>query len=153
MADQDCSSVQLPELIPTLSVSDTRQTLEWFERLGFRALYTMPMPDGTIGHAHVTRGGVHVMFGPSCADSRPGSTGMQLYVSLRGEHVDDLHERARQEGLTITLPPTDQFWGDRIFNVVHPDGYTFIFSEHVRDVSMEEMQEAMKQWAAAGAPA
>jgi hypothetical protein len=37
--------------------------------------------------------------------------------------------------------------------VVHPDGYTFIFSEHVRDVSMEEMEEAVKQWAAAGAPA
>jgi PhnB protein len=153
LTDQANSCEPMPELIPTLSVSDPRQTLEWFERLGFRTLYTMPMPDGTIGHAHVARGGAQVMFGPSCADSRPGSTGMQLYISLRGEHVDDLHERARQEGLTITMPPTDQFWGDRIFNVVHPDGYTFIFSEHVRDVSMEEMQEAMKQWATAGAPA
>jgi PhnB protein len=153
LADQAYASEQMPELIPTISVSDTRQTVEWFERLGFRTLYTMAMPDGTIGHGHVTRGGVHVMFGPACADSRPGSTGMQLYINLRGEHVDDVHERARQEGLTISLPPTNQFWGDRICNVVHPDGYTFIFSEHVRDVSMEEMDEAMKQWAAAGAPA
>jgi PhnB protein len=153
LADQAYASEQMPELIPTISVSDPRQTVEWFERLGFRTLYTMAMPDGTIGHGHVTRGGVHVMFGPACADSRPGSTGMQLYINLRGEHVDDVHERARQEGLTISLPPTNQFWGYRICNVVHPDGYTFIFSEHVRDVSMEEMDEAMKQWAAAGAPA
>ncbi|HZS00101.1 MAG TPA: VOC family protein [Chloroflexota bacterium] len=153
MADQTYSPEQMPELIPSLAVSDTRQTLEWFERLGFRAAFTMAMPDGTIGHAHVVRNGVHVMFGPSCADSRPGSTGMQLYINLRGEHVDDLYERARQEGLTITMTPTDQFWGDRIFNVVHPDGYTFIFAEHVRDATPEEMQAAMEQWAAAGAPA
>jgi PhnB protein len=144
---------QLPEMIPSLAVSDPRQTLEWFERLGFRSLFTMAMPDGTIGHAHVMRNGAHVMFGPGCAETRPGSTGMQLYVGLRGEHVDDLYERARQEGLTITMPPTDQFWGDRIFNVVHPDGYTFVFSEHVRDVSNEEMQEAMKQWADTAVPA
>jgi PhnB protein len=153
LADQPITYEQMPEVIPSLSVSDTRATLEWFERLGFRTLMTMPMPDGTIGHAHVYRGGAHVMFGPSCAESRPGSTGMSLYVMLRGERVDDLHERAVQEGLNVTLPPTDQFWGDRMFNVVHPDGYTFIFSEHVRDVSMEEMEEAVKQWAAAGAPA
>jgi PhnB protein len=153
LADDTYTSEHMPELTPSLAVSDPRQTIEWFERLGFRTVYTMAMPDGTIGHAHVARNGAHVMFGPACADSRPGSTGMQLYIALRGERVDDLYERARQEGLNITLPPTDQFWGDRIFNVVHPDGYTFIFSEHVRDVSTEEMQEALKQWAAAGAPA
>jgi len=153
VSDQTNMSEHMPALVPSLTVSDPRQTLEWFERLGFRTVFAMEMPDGTIGHCHVDRNGAQVMFGPACADSRPGATGVQLYITLRGEHVDDLHERARQEGLTITMPPTDQFWGDRIFNVVHPDGYTFIFAEHVRDVSPEEIDAAVKQWADAAVPA
>ncbi len=144
---------EMPELVPALSVSDVRQTLEWFERLGFRTLYTMPAPDGTLIHAEAARGGVRLMFGHGCADSRPGASGLNLYISLRGEHVDDVYERARQEGLTVGREPTDQFWGDRTFEVVHPDGYRLTFGEHVRDVSPEEMQAAVNQWAAAGAPA
>ena len=105
MSDQTNMSEHMPALVPSLTVSDPRQTLEWFERLGFRTVFAMEMPDGTIGHCHVDRNGAQVMFGPACADSRPGATGVQLYITLRGEHVDDLHERARQEGLTITMPP------------------------------------------------
>src|SRR5207248_5004011 len=68
-------------------------------------------------------------------------------LNLRDEDVDGLCDRARQGGVTIGEEPNDKFWGDRTFQVVHPDGYRITFAKHVRDVSEQEMHEAMKQWA------
>jgi uncharacterized glyoxalase superfamily protein PhnB len=141
----------MPDLIPCLSVRDPRQTQHWFETLGFQTLYTMPMPDGTIAHAHVTRGGAHIMFGPDSCGSGVGSNGMQLYLSVGDEDVDALYARLQRAGIAVGAEPQDQFWGDRTFEVTHPDGYKITFSKHVRDVSEEEMQEAVNQWAAQAA--
>jgi uncharacterized glyoxalase superfamily protein PhnB len=150
LADQ--MSVAMPELIPCLTVTDPQQTLEWFGKLGFQTLYAMPMPDGTIVHAHVYRGNAHFMLGPEGCGSLPGPGGVGFYLNAQ-EAIDGLHARYEQAGVEISQAPQDQFWGDRTFEVTHPDGYKLVFSQHVRDVSMEEMQEAMKQWAAAAVPA
>ena len=151
MAEQSYTAEQMPDLVPGITVRDIRQTLEWFEKLGFRTIMTMPMPDGSIAHAHVARGGAHIMFGPEgCMQANPGSTA--LYVNAH-EDVDALCDRVRQAGVEVTQEPTDQFWGDRTFEVTHPDGYKLTLFQHVRDVSLEEMQQAMNDWAAAAAPA
>ena len=152
MADQNGAEHQMPELVPCLNVRDPRASIAWFEKLGFRTVYAMPLPDGSIGHAHLARKGAELMLG-SCPTTEPGASGMQLYITLGDESVDELCAHARRAGIEIGQDLQDQFWGDRTFEVVHPDGYHFIFAQHVRDVSMEEMQEAMNQWAAAGAPA
>ena len=146
--------LQMPALIPAMSVSDPRATLDWFQKLGFQTVMTMPMPDGTIAHAHVARGAAHLMLGPACEQSGMGigSAGMGLYISVP-ESVDELCDRARHSGIAVSQDPTDQFWGDRTFEVQHPDGYRITFYNHVRDVSPEEMQKAMEQWAAAASPA
>jgi uncharacterized glyoxalase superfamily protein PhnB len=144
---------QMPALIPMFSVRDPRATLEWLEKLGFQTMYTMPMPDGTIVHAHAARGGAHLMLGPECPQSPGiGAPGMSLYIAIE-DSVDELCERARAAGIAVSQDLTDQFWGDRTFEVSHPDGYRIMFSNHVREVSHEEMQKAMNDWAAAAAPA
>jgi uncharacterized glyoxalase superfamily protein PhnB len=147
VADQ----MQMPTLIPALSVSDPRASLAWLEKLGFKTVMAMPMPDGSIAHAHAARGDAHVMLGPPCGQGL-GAPGLTLYVNI-ADSVDELHARARASDIAISQEPTDQFWGDRTFTVEHPDGYKFCFAHHVRDVSEEEMKRAMEQWAAAGAPA
>ena len=142
-----------PAVVPSLVVSDVKATLEWFHKLGFETQDEMAGPDGGIVHAEVRRGDVVIMMGPSTWGGTPGSTGMTLYINLGSESVDEYHEKVRAAGVNITDPLTDQFWGDRTFQVEHPDGYRIMFSQHVRDVSPEEMAKAMEQMAAAGAPA
>jgi uncharacterized glyoxalase superfamily protein PhnB len=39
--------------------------------------------------------------------------------------VDSAYELARQNGLTVTMPPTDEPWKVREFHLRHPDGHTF----------------------------
>jgi uncharacterized glyoxalase superfamily protein PhnB len=143
--------MHMPTLIPALSVSDPRASLAWLEKLGFQTVMSMPMADGTIVHAHAARGDAHVMLGPTCGKGM-GAPGVTLYVNIP-DSVDELCARARAGGISVTQDPRDEFWGDRIFEVEHPDGYRFTFANHVRDVSEEEMKRAMDQWAAAGTQA
>jgi PhnB protein len=142
---------QYPAVVPSLVVSDVRASLDWFGKLGFETGFTMEGPDGSIAHAEVRRGpDVAFMMGPSGWGGTPGSTGMSVYINLQ-EPVDAYHDRVSAAGVEIAEPLTDQFWGDRTFSVAHPDGYRIMFSQHVRDVSEEEMKAAMEQMA--GAPA
>ncbi|MFN8559874.1 MAG: VOC family protein [Dehalococcoidia bacterium] len=142
------SMPQIPALMPMFSVSDVAATIAWFERLGFTSEGEMRMPDGSIMHAEVTRGPLRFMFGP--AQGEVGAPGLGLYVTLN-ESVDEYHTQAVRAGVPIAEPLQDQFWGDRTFTVKHPDGYQITFCQHVRDVSMEEMQAALAQMVPAGA--
>jgi PhnB protein len=141
-----------PAVVPSFVVSDMKASLEWFLKLGFTAQDQMAGPDGSLVHAEVRRGDVVIMMGPTGFGGTPGSTGMSLYVNLSPESVDDYHDKVRAADVKISDPLCDQFWGDRTFQVEHPDGYRIMFSQHVRDVSPEEMAKAMEQMAA-GAPA
>jgi uncharacterized glyoxalase superfamily protein PhnB len=133
-------------LTPSITVRDVQDTLQWFAKLGFKTELEMPAPDGAIVHAEVSYGsGVRLMMGPPGEWGQPGGGGMSLYITLQ-ESVDAYHDRAKAAGITITDALTDQFWGDRTFTVQHPDGYRITFAQHIRDVSLEEMVEAMKQF-------
>ncbi|MER3419140.1 MAG: VOC family protein [Chloroflexota bacterium] len=136
-----------PALVPSIVVRDVPATLEWFNKLGFATVFTLPSPDGGIAHAEVARDAdTRLMLGPDTWGHTPGSTGMGLYIKVDGS-VDAYHDRVMAAGITVTQPLTDQFWGGRTFTVEHPDGYRITFWEHVRDVSPEEMQRAMAQMA------
>ncbi len=135
-----------PSVVPTIVVRDVAATLEWFNKLGFATVFTMSGPDGAIAHAEVARDAdTRLMLGPDSWGHTPGSTGMSLYIKV--DDVDAYYDRVTAAGITVTQPPADQFWGDRIFTVEHPDGYRFTFWQHVRDVSPEEMQLAVAQMA------
>jgi PhnB protein len=147
MTTEQTSSVTYPSLVPSIVVRDVPATLEWFNKLGFATVFTMPGPDGSIVHAEVARDAdTRLMLGPDSWGHTPGSAGMSLYIKVDGS-VDAYHDRVTAAGIAVTEPLTDQFWGDRTFTVEHPDGYRFTFWEHVRDVSPEEMQRAMAQMA------
>ena len=40
------------------------------------------------------------------------------------------------------------FWGDRIYRAMDPEGQRWMFQQHVRDVSPEQMAAAGEQLAA-----
>ena len=39
--------------------------------------------------------------------------------------LEELHRRAVEFGLEVSMPPTDVPWGLREFHLRHPDGHTF----------------------------
>jgi PhnB protein len=43
------------------------------------------------------------------------------------------------------MPVADMFWGDRYGKLEDPFGHQWSVATHIREVTMEEMQQAMKQ--------
>jgi uncharacterized glyoxalase superfamily protein PhnB len=77
-------------------------------------------------------------LGPKSLNGSPVT--LHLYV----EDADAAFERAVKAGAKVTMPLADQFWGDRFGKLVDPFGHHWSVATHVRDVSMEEAQQAMK---------
>ena len=71
--------------------------------------------------------------------------GSRFYVYV--EDVDQAHGHATANGLKEKAPPSDMFWGDRTSVLTDPYGQTWTLATKQREVSMEEMQQAMMQMA------
>jgi PhnB protein len=61
------------------------------------------------------------------------------------EDVDAVFKQAVAAGAKVTMPVSDMFWGDRYGQVEDPSGHRWSIATHKRDVSPEEMQEAMSK--------
>jgi PhnB protein len=109
----------------------------------------MAGPDGRIMHASIRIGGSAVMLmdempewgalGPKALKGSPVT--IHLYVP----DVDAFVARAVKAGAKVTMPVSDQFWGDRYGAIEDPFGHKWSVGTHVREVSPKEMAEAMKK--------
>jgi PhnB protein len=102
---------------------------------------------GQIAHCELAIGNSVVMLGEQAPDygypgpeSLGGSpVGMHLYV----DDADAWVERAVAAGARLTLPVTDQFYGDRSGQVADPFGYGWTIATHKEDMDLDEMHRRM----------
>jgi PhnB protein len=74
------------------------------------------------------------------APTEPGSIALYLYVP----DVDAAFKRAIDSGMISVNEPETMFWGDRTAVVSDKYHYSWTFSTHVEDVSLEEMAKRQK---------
>ena len=129
------------------------KTLEFYtETLGFENTFKMPDPTGNLVHANVVWKNVHIMFGPTTwlpKDVVPyRGAGVDFYIlGEKDDDIDQFYTMLKEKGVNIVKEIEDQFWGDRTFSIKDPDGYQLTFAKNIREVSPEEMMEAMQQMA------
>jgi PhnB protein len=134
---------------PHLVCAGAAEAIEFYKRaFGAVEAARVPGPGGKLMHAMIRIGDSAVMLvdempewgalGPKTLNGSPVT--LHLYV----EDADAAFERAVKAGAKVTMPLADQFWGDRFGKLVDPFGHHWSVATHVRDVSMEEAQQAMK---------
>jgi uncharacterized glyoxalase superfamily protein PhnB len=140
---------------PTFTVAafyrDPKAALEWLTRaFGFEITMAIEDSAGDVRNSHyemAIEGRGRIMIGGEWADwtRSPASAGgvntQSTHVDLASD-LDDHCERARAAGATIAAEPEDQFYGDRTYRAVDPEGHVWTFSRHVRGVSRAEAEEA-----------
>ena len=140
----------LPEgfgpITPYLLYRDTDAAVDFLTRAaGFTEKVRMRGEDGKSNHAELEIGGAVIMLGSPGGDYKnPNDLGGRtqlVYVYV--DDVDAHFEHAKAQGADIQREPEDQFYGDRIYSFHDPEGHSWSFATHVRDVSPEEMQAAM----------
>ncbi|HEY8156530.1 MAG TPA: VOC family protein [Myxococcota bacterium] len=133
----------MPRITAYLYYEDVASALAWLaQAFGFRERLRMPGPDGVISHAEMELEDGVIMLGLPGAEyrnpKRLGSVTQSLYVYV--DDVDKHFERAKRTGATILAEPSDQFYGDRRYGAVDPEGHQWYFAQHIRDVAPEDLK-------------
>jgi len=131
-------------LTPHITVSDGEAAIALYEKaLGAELVGKMKNPaTGKIMHACLQTGSSKLFLNDSMPTPEAGAN---FYVYV--EDVDAQHRQAVAAGMTEIEAPADMFWGDRIGNVKDTFGQHWSIATKQRDVSPEEMAEAIKKFA------
>jgi len=135
-------------VIPYLAYADAPAAVEFLCRVyGFEAGMQIDMGDGVLGHAEL-RLDDNVVFLSTAFDeiglaSPRNLSAVHGQVMVYVDDVDDHYEQSRAAGAEITEEIADQFYGDRSYRTVDLEGHQWIFTQHIRDVTPEEMAAAM----------
>ena len=135
---------------PHIVCSGAAEAIEFYKK-AFNAVEEsrMPGPDGKLMHAVVRIGDSKVMLvdeSPDWGCHGPRSLkGSPVPLHLYVEDVDAVVAQAVRAGAKITMPVDDMFWGDRYGRLEDPFGHQWSVATHIREVSPEEMKQAMEQ--------
>jgi PhnB protein len=134
---------------PHLTCAGAADAVEFYKK-AFNASEKsrLPGPNGKLMHASIQIGDSTVMLvdeapewgmlGPNALKGSPVT--IHLYV----DDVDAVVARAVAAGAKVTMPVADMFWGDRYGQLEDPFGHRWSVATHLRAVSAEEMQQAMR---------
>jgi PhnB protein len=129
-----------------LTVDGADAASAWYaEALGARELHRITLPGARLIHVELRFGDQAVMLAdefPEMSSFGPrhlGGTYGAIYLHV--DDVDAVWERALRAGATIVRPLTDAFWGERDGQILDPFGHRWGLTQHLRDVSIDEMQE------------
>jgi hypothetical protein len=121
---------------PILNVSNIVESFDWFERLGWEKAWDWGTPP-TFG---AVCSGVCTIFLCQGAQGGRGKSNLPttdgagesgdrgVWMSIWVDDVDVIHRHCVEQGIEVTMPPTNESWGAREMHIRHPDGHVFRIS-------------------------
>lgn len=152
-------AVTAPAMAPfgaVVSVRNINEAAQFYQEvLGFELKFTLPRAEGDLTLA-VLRAGVstlllgrldelHYEHETRARLIRKGPHGLGITMTLLVPDVDKVFDAARKAGVEILLVPTDEFYGDRVFMFIDPDGYEWKVSQTIRNVSVADVKKAVSR--------
>ena len=140
---------------PSVFYRDPMAALKWLEQaFGFETSMLVTDAAGAVGHAEMSFAGGKIgvggelaspeILGPAAMKSPAsmGGAGSQFIRVALQEGIDEHCARARAAGARITQPPTDQFYGARVYRALDPEGHVWCFDQPIAAPSIEAMEKA-----------
>jgi len=136
-------------ITPHLVCDGAAAAIEFYkEAFGAVEMARLAGPDGKLMHAMVRIGDSMLMlvdqFPEMNALGPKGLGGSPVTMHLSVVDVDAAFTRATAAGATVRMPVTDMFWGARYGFVQDPFGHLWSMATQVRNLTMEQVAEAMK---------
>jgi PhnB protein len=161
MTPVDPIPAHLHTVTPRLVVRDGSAAIDFYreafgaEQIGER----FNGPDGEVIHAEVRIGDSVVMIteeardaGASAEPSQSVGGAVSAIMATYWEDVNAAWERAVAAGAEVMHPLADQFYGERGGRLRDPFGQQWMLSQHIEDVSPEELERrAARMFADPGA--
>lgn len=141
-------------LTPFLCVAGAAAAIDFYTQVfGATLVEKMDGPDGTVAHAELDFGTGRLQLGDP-ADAygitapATGSDTVTYSIALYCPDVDDVVARAQKAGATVREAPQDFATGDRFASLRDPFGVRWTVMTRVEDVSAEERDRSLGEWAA-----
>ena len=145
-------------LTPFLVCSPAAEAIRFYEEVfGATPVSRMDGPGGTVAHAELQfpagrlqLGDPNEQFGlvaPTGQEQDRVSASTCVYVP----DVDAVVAAAAERGATVREQPATFVTGDRFASIVDPYGHRWAVMTRVEDVSPEEAERRLAEWAASGA--
>ncbi|RWA20152.1 hypothetical protein MELE44368_18315 [Mycolicibacterium elephantis DSM 44368] len=139
---------------PMLTVSDGAAAIDFYVKaFDAEELGRVPAADGKrLLHAALRINGTMVMLNDDFPEMNDGKSvtpealgGSPVTIHLTVTDVDAKFQQAIDAGATVVMPLDDMFWGDRYGEVRDPFGHMWSLGQPIREVSQDEIDQAVKQ--------
>jgi uncharacterized glyoxalase superfamily protein PhnB len=123
MAETRNGALHGKSVMPSLTVNNLQQSLDFFSGLGFEVEDRWEQ-DGKLMGVMLKAGDARL--GLSQDDGKKGTNrtkgvGMRIYIEA-DDDIDQIAARAKKSGVALTREPHDTDWGNRAFEVTEPSG-------------------------------
>ena len=124
MADSRNEPLHGRGVMPSLTVNNLQQSLDFFDGLDFEVEDKWEVEGKLLG-AMLKAGDARL--GLSQDDGKKGlnrvkGVGMRIYIEA-ADDIDQVAARAKKAGITLAKEPHDTDWGTRAFEVTEPSGF------------------------------
>lgn len=142
-------------LTPFLCVDGASAAIDFYTSVfGATMVEKMDGPDGTVAHAELDFGTGRLQLGDPAAAYKIAAPGADSDVvthsiALYCGDVDAVVARAEKAGATVREAPQDFATGDRFASIRDPFGIRWTVMTRVEDVSAEERDRRLSEWAEA----
>ena len=139
-------------LTPFLCVRDGAAAIDFYCRaFGATLVSRMEGPGGTVAHAELDFGIGRLQLSDPMPDyglvAPSGEDQVSRSTCLYLPDVDAVTARAVELGATLREPPSTFVTGDRFASVLDPFGHRWAIMTRVEDVSAEEQERRLAEWA------
>jgi uncharacterized glyoxalase superfamily protein PhnB len=140
-----------------LRVADVAAAADFYRGFGFSEVGTVAATDGSPLMTILERDGslviVDALQGMPFRDdererrTQAGPRGLGVAIGIGVDDLDATYEYCRSSGCEIRCEPTDEPWGDRVFECVDPFGYLLEISQTIADIPIDDALAATgEQW-------
>jgi PhnB protein len=142
---------QLSNLNPIIISSDAKTAIVTYkEALGAEVMNVLSCPQsGKVLHACLNLEGCTFFVSDTfeteeCVEAGKKAPGGQQFYLLVAD-AEEAFKQAKDGGFTAVRDPEDTFWGHRVGTLKDRDGNTWSLGQQLRNVSPEEMEEALRK--------
>jgi uncharacterized glyoxalase superfamily protein PhnB len=132
-----------PDVVPQITYSDVPRALEWLERVfGFRERVEgrLSWSDGCLAWLEIGDSLVSLSSSDESWPKVPNEGKSSFMIKVYVDDIDSHFARAKSEGAAIVSPPTDGFWGGRIYRALDHERNRWEISQRGRDLAAELWQ-------------
>lgn len=140
-------------LTPYICPRDCAAAIAWYvDVLGATELGERYVePSGKVGHAAIDIDGAQIMLSDAfpdygCDAPAPGNVTATFALNLYVPDADATVARAQAAGAVVQRPVEEQFYGSRMGTLIDPFGVRWMVATHVRDVSLETLDQAARDY-------